>query len=128
MISSTKALCSFPSLYVQKRSIATLSNKTARLTQDGVFKTLFQDAANPSKLIHFLSAIAPEKKIRKLEFQDSYFPAYSRGEKDIYVDIVCKIWEENQTNPEIFVIEMQQADKKGVFKRWDFYASRCLGG
>lgn len=117
--------------FYQKRvNTSTLSTekKIASLARDGVFKSIFVDPANPSKLISFLNSIRnPDQtnEIAKIEFQDPYFPAYSSGEKDIYVDLICKTWDKEGKNSEKYVVEMQRAENEGYIRRWEFYASRC---
>lgn len=112
----------------QARSFYSAGVKTASLVRDGVFKAVFGDPNNPQKLISFLEAVQPKEeasKIVKIEFQDPYFPAYSPGEKDIFVDLICKTWDDKGKGPQIHVVEMQRAEQEGYVKRWDFYASRC---
>lgn len=122
---------SAPSLFEQKRYYQVPSSMMAPFVRDGIFKAVFLDKNDPSKLISFLEAIKndgnqnQDKKIERIEFQDSYFPAYSPGEKDVYVDIICKAWIQGETDPTIYIIEMQQVEQEGYVKRWDFYASRC---
>lgn len=117
-----------PRLWQSYRSFSQ-RDKMSSLVKDGVFKALFFDEKDPSKLIHFLQAVRPEvpgKRIERIEFQNPYFPAYSPGEKDIFVDVICKSFDEDGKNPEIHVVEMQQVENEGFIKRWEFYASRCF--
>ena len=112
------------------RSYHSPSQKMASFVRDGIFKAVFSDQKNPKKLMSFLESlqdcsIGPLRKIERVEFQNPYFPAYSPGEKDVYVDVICKVWYQNEDKPEIHVIEMQRAEQEGYVKRWDFYASRC---
>lgn len=120
-----------PYLFEMRRGCHHSTRMMAPFVKDGIFKAVFLDKQNPLKLMSFLEAIEnegtdrPIRKIERIEFQDSYFPAYSPGEKDIYVDIICKAWTQGEPNPTIYVLEMQQAEQEGYVKRWDFYASRC---
>ncbi|HSX13573.1 MAG TPA: PD-(D/E)XK nuclease family transposase [Chlamydiales bacterium] len=120
-----------PFLYTGAHSVIRnqVNSPIQPLVRDGVFKRLFWDVHNPKKIIHFLHSVRPlsdsARKIEKIEFQNPYFPAYSRGEKDIYVDVICRSTDVEGKNPEIHIIEMQQVENEGYMKRWDFYASRC---
>jgi predicted transposase/invertase (TIGR01784 family) len=113
--------CFTPSMFEMRRGCHHSTHLMAPFVKDGIFKAVFLDKQSPRKLMSFLEAIENDgvdsapRKIERVEFQDSYFPAYSPGEKDIYVE----------PNPTIYVLEMQQAEQEGYVKRWDFYASRC---
>ncbi len=123
-ISGAIASC-MPVCYYQWRSYSE-SVKTVSLLKDGVFKSIFGNQNNTKPLKSFLESVCSVRDIGSIQHQDPYFPAFSAGEKDIYMDVVCKSWDEKGEDPQLHVMEMQQVENEGYVKRWEFYASRCF--
>lgn len=105
------------------------AHSSAPLTRDSVFKSLFHDETDPSKLVSFLNAVKnydKSEEIHQIVFRDPCFPAYTSEEKNIIVDVVCESRDAQGNRPEIHVVEMQQVHVASHVKRWEFYGSRAF--